>query len=497
MSVDLERLGRHTIVYGLSTVAVQLLGFVTIPVMARELTAAQYGTFELALTGMSFAAVFADLGLASASQRSFYDYREPQHDARRVVLSTTFVIELLSATAVASVLMLLRLPIAAMLFGDRSDAGLVVIMAASLPVLASLNFSREVMRLRFLAWRYVAVSTLAAAAGAASVVVALVVLHLGVRGALTAIVIGSAVAAGYGLWVVRPSIGHHVSRLELAKMLRYGLPLVPAALALWALSLVDRIMLAKLSSLSQVGEYAMANRLGLIMTLAGGALATSFSPFMLELHGDDPDRERVVRAEVLLASSVAFATLTVFVSLFAREALLVIAPRFKSAYEGVGLVAYGLAAFAISNVVLGGISIARETRSLIRFSATAAVLNVALNLVLIPSWGMMGAAFATAASYLLLLLLYYRKAQAVSAAPYALAKLSQLAMLSAVPTAVGALPIAPLGLALAIKSVVAIVFIVVLAAAGLLPRAYLSLAMSAWRRNQGQRRRPPTGRGSS
>ena len=58
-------------------------------------------------------------------------------------------------------------------------------------------------------------------------------------------------------------------------MLAYGLPLVPAAFALWALALVDRIMLSKLGSLADVGQYAVANRVSNVLLLAVTGLRRS------------------------------------------------------------------------------------------------------------------------------------------------------------------------------------------------------------------------------
>ena len=245
-------------------------------------------------------------------------------------------------------------------------------------------------------------------------------------------------------------------------MLAYGLPLVPTAVALWALALIDRLMLSRLSNLSQVGEYAMANRLALILTLAATAFATAFSPFMLALFAEDPENEKLVRARALTYMGIAFAIVTVLVSLFAREFFQVVAPKFDTAYEAVGLLSYGLAAYGLANIALGGIALARRTRKLIAYTGVAAGVNIGLNLVVIPAWGMLGAAVATTVSYVLLFGFYYQGSQRVYPTPYQLSRLIRLALVTAAAAAVGAIPIEPLGLALAVKVAVFAMFLLCL-----------------------------------
>jgi O-antigen/teichoic acid export membrane protein len=454
------RLGRQTLIYGLSSSAPALVALLILPVVARHLTTAEYGVLELAITTIAVASVFVELGLTSASQRSFFDYTDDQPRERRVVLSTALITYAAGTVVATAVLIAARVPISEFLFNSSHETNVVVVAAFTLPAVALVNFSREVMRLHFRVWQFLASSFLAAVVGSAAVLYALLVLHVTVTGVLLGTLIGSAIAAVYGIVVVRGDLEVAFSRPELRTMLHYGLPLVPMALALWALALIDRIMLSKLSSLSEVGEYGMANRLGAILTLAATAFATAYSPFMLSLYSEDAEEEKAVRARVMIYVAVAFGLITVVVSLSARELFKLIAPGFHSAYEAVGLLAFGLAAYAVANIAVAGISLARRTRSLAVLAGIAAAVNIVLNLIVIPPWGMLGAAFATAVAYVLLFALYYYYAQRVYHTPYELSRLIPLSLLTLAATAVGAIPIEPPPLALGIKSGVVILYLV-------------------------------------
>jgi O-antigen/teichoic acid export membrane protein len=466
MSSHILRLGRQTLIYGLSAVAPSVLGLVTLPFVARRLTTSEYGILELALAAIGVAAVIVEMGLTSASQRSYFDYTDEQPGERRVVLSTALITYLTATLVAAAALILAREPIAEFLFNSPRESELIVIGAATLPIGALVSFSREVMRLHFRVWPFLASSLVAGIVAAGFLLFALLVLDIKVEGILLSALIGGGIAAVYGLIVVRADLFGGFSRKELRIMLDYGLPLIPMALSLWALSLIDRIMLSKLSSLSQVGEYAIANRLGVFVTLAATALATAFSPFILSLYADDPEEEKLIRARALTYAGVAFALLTVVLSLFAREAIKVIAPQFTTAYEAVGLVAFGLAANGMGNISGTGIGLARRTRSLIWLTGVAASVNIALNVVVIPPWGMLGAAFATAVAYAILFALYYLQSQRVYRTPFEPSRLIRLGILTVAAAWVGAIPIEPLGLALAIKVAVMLLFVVCLRLAG-------------------------------
>jgi O-antigen/teichoic acid export membrane protein len=84
----------------------------------------------------------------------------------------------------------------------------------------------------------------------------------------------------------------------------------------------------------------------------------------------------------------------------------VLAPKhsFHRAADAVALLAFASTAYAGYTVVAIGIGRARQTQLNWVVSGAAAVVNVVLNVILIPRYGMIGAAISTAAAYVGLLL---------------------------------------------------------------------------------------------
>ncbi|HLH65325.1 MAG TPA: oligosaccharide flippase family protein [Solirubrobacteraceae bacterium] len=468
------RLARQTAVYGIGAVAQQMLGVVTLPVYARVFDPAQYGVVEVITVGLSVLAIFVDLGLGSASQRSYYDYSEEQADERRLVLSSSIGPSMAIALAIAAALAVANTQVSELVFSSSRYGSTVILAGLSVPALTLATLLREVMRLRFQPWRYLTAALIAGGVGSLLSVGLVLGTGIGINGVFLGALVGNVLAAGYALWIVHPHIGRRISRRELRVMLAYGLPLIPSAIAMWALQFVDRILLTKLASLSEVGEYAIANRLSLALMMLVSAFGVAYSPFMLSLHRDDPAAELQVRARLLTYLTAALVALSVVLSVFAREIVSVLAPGFHTAYESVALVCAGTVALGFSQVAMAGIALTRRTRLFAIYASVAAVVNLGLNFALIPIWGQVGAAAATAIGYVLLAVLYYRGAQRVYPTPYSPRRLIAVSALGAALMPVGLLGDRPLALDLAAKVGALVVLAAGLRLSGAIGRAELA-----------------------
>jgi O-antigen/teichoic acid export membrane protein len=450
-ATDDGRLARQTLIYGLAGVAPQALGVLTVPVFARVFTEAEFGLFEVALVALTVATTAAESGISSAAHRSFFDYTDQEEGKRRAVLTTALALAASFSSAVAIVAVLAREPLSRLLFGTPDQTELVVLIALTVPALLLATFVRELMRLRFQANHFLVSSLIVAVLGAAASVIALLVFDAGVDGVLAAMLLANAAALLYGLVTVRGGLGRTFSGAEARTMLAFGLPLIPAALALWALALIDRLMLRALDDLDAVGQYAVANRVAMVIQLGLTGFLLALGPFLLNIFSTDREAEKIVRGRTLTYLAFMLALAGLAVTLFAREVTAILAPGYGDAYRAVGPVAFGWVAFGIASLAMAGITLARRTAYFAVLAGAAAVFNVALNFAFIPLWGMIGAALATAAAYGALAVMYYLVAQRLYPTPYEPMKVVAIVALAVVWSFPGYLAIEPLALALVVK----------------------------------------------
>lgn len=413
-------LGKQSIIYGLSGAVLQLVGLVTLPVYARHFGPAQYGILEIATVGFTALIVAVDAGLGSALQRYWFA-ADGGDSERRLVAATATWSSFVFAIAVAIPIILFRNEVASALFGSSSQSTVVVLVTLSVPMATLAIFMRDVLRARFRPGQFAISATLGGAVAALVGVYAVVVLDGGPAAVMAGLLAGQTVAALYAWILVRRDVPARFSSALLKKLLAFGLPLIPAAAALWAVSFLDRIMLSQLDGLEATGQYAIAARFASVLMFFTGAFATAYIPFLFNLHEADANQERELRARLLPYMSAMFLGVALVVALSAREIAAIVAPGFGQAYEAVGILCLGVAAYGLFPLAAAGITLTKKTPFIALFTLVALVVSAVLCLILIPLIGLQGAATATALSYVLLVVLCFAKSSKLDAAPFGFA----------------------------------------------------------------------------
>jgi O-antigen/teichoic acid export membrane protein len=454
------QIGKQTLVYGLSGVSLQLVGLITLPIFARVFSPSDYGVLELATVGSSIAITLVDAGMTSASQRSFYDYDDSRIERRRSVISTALLFSSILAFLCAIVVILARDPLSRWLFDGQQHDTLVIVVAVSLPLINAANLARQTMRLRFRAWRFVISAALAAVVSAVVGVIAVTAFDAGVTGVFVGIIAGNALAMVYGLIVIRGDLSRSFSRFQLDRMLRYGVPLIPTALALWALAFLDRIMLSRLSTLDEVGQYAIANRVASVLTLAVVAFTTAVGPQLFSLYSTDRELEKFIRARVLTYLTVVLCFGGLWLALFAQQIVDVLAPGYDQAYQAVGLLLLGIIGYAASGLTMAGISYTRRTAYFAVGAGVAFGIHVALNFALMPLIGMLGAALSTLVAYGVLAALYLVVSQRLYPTRYEGRKVFVTLILASAIGVLGVVPLGPPAVEITVKLLAIVAFVV-------------------------------------
>jgi O-antigen/teichoic acid export membrane protein len=182
-------------------------------------------------------------------------------------------------------------------------------------------------------------------------------------------------------------------------LLRIGLPLLPAAVAAWIVSVSDRLLLTQLASLSDVGLYAAAAQIATVPNLGIAAFMLGWTPFALRVQRA-PDAPRLYAVTLsLFAAGGAIVTLLTL-PLGVPVLGLISGPEFAPGGQVVWLLvgsAFAYGGYVMLNV---GLMVARRTELIGLVTGSAAGVNVLLNLVLIPGLGYVGAGIATLAAYL-------------------------------------------------------------------------------------------------
>ena len=399
------RLSRDLLVYGFGEVVVKAFGLITIPIYTRIFSPEEYGALSVVLTLAGLFIAIVALGGDSAFVRYFLAARTLQE---RRVITTTWV-GFLGAWALVAALVLVPFagPIAATLVAPGTDAALVAIGLLLTPVRLINMMCAQVLRNEFRAGAYTILNVAALGLSVACSLVAAIGLELGILGVLIGTLVAELAMLPLRLYTARHMLGTRVSRPVLGRLLAYGVPLVPTSLAYWVFMTSDRVLLANLSTLEQVGLYSVAASLVNLTNIAVTALAQAWSPHAVHAYEEDAEAAALLFGRMMTYILGAFGLLAVAISAFAPALVdLLTGDEFSGAAVAVAPLAIGMVAYASTQVTAGGITLSGRTAWLALFSWLAAVINLILNLLLIPPFGMLGSAWATAAAYVGLTVAY-------------------------------------------------------------------------------------------
>jgi O-antigen/teichoic acid export membrane protein len=424
-----------SVVYGIGVGMLPVGLLLITPVIARRLGPVGFGTIDLLTTILTLASVVAILGMDSGLARSYFDFDRHQQRERQIVVRTALVSVVGLSVAVSIALAVGALFFAEVLETTRPSAGriaAIVVACTLLPFSNAVLMARETLRLERRRSFYVGVTTLQAAVGVTGALV-LLLMGAGPAGYFAGLILGAVAALAVCLTAnLFAGRGVAVDRDHLRTMLRYGLPLVPAALATWVIFAIDRSLLAAISGMFAVGYYALASKIAAPLFLALNAFGVAWIPFILS---QPSHRQRELRARALTAVACATGIGYVLILLLSPQLITILGgSAFHQSSRAVPGIALGWLGWGIAFVLTTEFMISRRTKIVGIGTIVAACVNVLLNVILIPPFGFVGAAWATAATFALLAATYFVLERRTAPAPYRWGRLVLIALAISVAT---------------------------------------------------------------
>jgi O-antigen/teichoic acid export membrane protein len=391
-----RQLSKHSAIYGVGDVAIQALNFLLLPVYVRYLSASDYGVIALLAAIEAPVKLFFRWGIDGAFMRYWYDCKD-EEDRQR--LSSTIFFFLLGLNGVLLVLALAAAPVLAprvLGVGGYTLALQLVLLNTFAIGFTFIPF--HVLRIQNRATEFSALTVARSASTLVLRLVFVVGLGYGVMGVVVADVAVTAVLLVVMVRWFAPLIRPVFSREVLARALSFGLPRVPHGLALQVMAVADKFLLERFRGLAEVGTYTIGVSFGLIPKMALAAFEYAWAPFYYAT-AREPGAGRVFSAVTTYAVA-ALALMTAGLAAIATDLLhLMTGGRFVAASGVVTWIAIGVFFYGVYLLTSIGLNITSRTRYYPVSTAVGAGVNITLNLLLIPRFGMIGAAWANAAGY--------------------------------------------------------------------------------------------------
>jgi O-antigen/teichoic acid export membrane protein len=444
---QLLELSRHSAIYGIGGLMSRFLAVLMLPLYTSFVSTKDYGRIELLMATMAVAVVVIRGGANFGFIRFYFLEKDP--DYRRRLIRTVFWAQMTYSTLALALCVVFASPIAGLL-GVRSTPhdhlqgnGKSLVIATAVLLWANVNYAQMTnlfrAEKRSIAFAIATVANILITVGLTVILV--VVYHKGPLGIIAGNLSGTLVVYVALLAYRREQLGLQFDLKLLRTMNRFGIPLMAAALAIWVTNFGDRLMLSKLLHggyrLTQLGQYSLAYKIGSAMVLLFTAFQIAWPAFAYSI--EDEDEAKRAYSYVLTYLMYLAAWTAVGLSLFAPWLAHYLGrkPQYWPAATAIPALAFAnvfFAGFVVVTIATGRI---RQTKFNWVAATAAALLNFGLNLWLIPAYGMLGAAYATLAAYILLMLVRTWNAQRLYPVDYQWRRVATVLLASGALTGVG------------------------------------------------------------
>ena len=431
--------------YGLGGIVSRVIAVFLLPVYTRYLDPEDFGAVGLLVALSAVLVTILRAGISSAFFRFTFDSKDPER--RLLVLRTSFWFTMASATLGLAAGVLFAEPIADAL--GLTDPWLV--RAAFVGIWAQMNYEQltAVFRVEERSTLYVLASLANIAVTVGATLLLIVVWDQGALGLIVGNFLGTLTVYLALLGYRRAQLGLSFSRPLLREMNRFGIPLVPAALALIAMNLGDRFFLNHFAGIEEVGRYEIGVRIASAMVLLITAFRTAWPAFAYSIEDDVEAKRTYAYVLTYLVALASWLALALGHSLALARAAADDAGLLRGR-PVVALLAFGGVAYAAYIVMAIGVGRTKRTQFNWVITGAAALISVALNLLLVPDHGMIGSAIAAVTAYTSMFLGMTWYAQRVYPTPYQWRRVLTAAGAAVALTVAGKLLDVPLAAALAL-----------------------------------------------
>lgn len=427
----LKRTVKHSAIFALGKIGAKLVGFVLLPIYTRELSTAQYGILALLEMADLLGGHVLSLSLQNALFR-WHALAEEEHKKGGYVFTLT--VFLLGVSLLNLVLVLPgRAYISQFLFETPEYGAYIIYLLISIILQNLGRIPFTLLRIEEKSLRFAVLVGLQFAISLVLNIYFVAFLKWGIEGVLLAQVLssGAVLAALLPYWLKR--MYFRFEGRELKQMLAYSYPIMFAAIAATVLSLGDRFLLTRLSTLSEVGLYSLGYKFTNIIKvfiIDSFLMGLPIIGWQVVRENQQPQR---FFSKTLTYFVFFLLWLGLLLSAYAKGIihLFAVDSAYWDAHRVVPLLSVGAVLMGIQRVFFFQLEIPRKTQYIPLLVGGAALLNVALNLLLIPYFAMMGAAYANVLSNLATVLAAYYVVQKFYPVRYELKRMAVLFALAA------------------------------------------------------------------
>jgi len=374
-------------------------------VVARNYGATGLGLFNQGHAIVGILGVIVMLGLNSGVLRYIPRYYDKKGHVKGIIRSTLKIV-LINSIIISAIIFLLSKTLAVSVFKDYELISVLKLFAIALPFYA-LGIMFMKITIAYKKVRYKVVYELLYNASLITLSFIFILLGLGINYIVIAFILSMVllcIVFMIAIYKLTPIFDSSFKEKRITKkILLFSIPLLLSGALMLIMKKVDILMLGYFTSSSNVGIYSAAARTAQLLIIGLNSFGVIFTPIISELHKKKKmvELENTYKTVTKIIFTIVFPLFLVFIT-FGRDILAVFDTEFIVGFWA--LVILSIAHLVNSTTGSCGtiISMAGHSKIILINHVIVFTINIALNIILIPMYGIIGAAIATCSSMVII-----------------------------------------------------------------------------------------------
>tara|TARA_B100001094_G_C18149817_1_gene782981 strand:+ start:389 stop:1801 length:1413 start_codon:yes stop_codon:yes gene_type:complete len=393
-----------SLIYGFGFLFLRGISFLLLPVYTNLLSPFDAGIVFILYTILAFLNPIFAGGLDSA----LFKFYNSNKYSKENVISTSIILLFFSSFSI-SLLLILISQTSIVQFVDVSYNWLfmlsIVLFCDSISARALV-----VLRLKEKAWYYLFIGLINIISSLFFNVLFIAFCQLSSAGALYALIATSIIQFIAVLPVIISQVQfNRVDFTLYKKMLFFGLPFVPATILFITIGLIDRFFIEAYLGLSEVGVYSAGYKFGSLISIIIIAFNLNWQPYYLKIQNEKNFSTNIKKISQIFAVILLY--VAAFMCVFSSDLFQItvfgvslIGKEFWNSSNIIPWIAFGYFFYGLYVLQAPSLYIKNKQNWTPVFWGCGTIVNILLNIVLIPKKGISGAAIATFYSYVFMFL---------------------------------------------------------------------------------------------
>lgn len=394
-----ERNIRNIFIYALPRYVSYGLNIIVLPILTRFLTPKDFGIVTLALAFPTIAVAFFSGGMTFGAQRYYFEYRKDKQKLDTMLFSSQVFFFIILAIS-AGVVFYFRGFISAVSIGNSKYGWAVFIAFINLFLAEILNFYLVIYQNMEKAAVHAFFTILNSTVTNIASVIFVWYFSLSYLGLIYGTMAGTVVA-----WI--GLVFHFNKRLKpsfngqmVLQNIKYGIQLVPKSLTAFINRFFDKYMLSHMLSLSAVGIYNIGQTVGNGVFFLMSTSWRAFQPVTFREVFDKGDEGSVTVGRLFTIFCYLTLTPVLLLILFAQEVIFVVAPAsYYGAIDVIIVILAGIATQTFGEYISVQYAYTKKAFFIFPVTVIGTLANIIANIILIPRFGLIGAAISMVLSY--------------------------------------------------------------------------------------------------